>query len=75
MSGRIYNLESELKTMQEIGVDIVRVSPEPKDTFVQIERFVQAQLKGSKRISLAEQGCNGYWFGKPGRDVSSGNLA
>lgn len=75
MSGRLYNLESELLSMQEIGVDVIRISPEPEGVFDQINKFVQSMSGGSKNISLTDADCNGYWFGKPGRDVNREDLS
>jgi collagenase-like PrtC family protease len=75
MSGRLYNLESELAAMQDIGVDIIRISPEPTGIFEQISTFEQAMTVGSKNISLSDANCNGYWFGKPGRDINREDLS
>ncbi len=75
MSGRLYNLESELAAMQDIGVDIIRISPEPTGIFEQISTFEQAMANGSKNISLSDADCNGYWFGKPGRNISREELS
>lgn len=75
MSSRLYNLESELAAMQDIGVDIIRISPEPTGIFEQISTFEQAMANGSKNISLSDADCNGYWFGKPGRNISREELS
>lgn len=68
MSGRVFNLESELASMAAMGVDIVRISPEPETTFIHIDQFSRALTEGSNSISLSQEDCNGYWFGKPGRE-------
>ncbi len=68
MSGRTYNLESELPTMQRIGVDIVRISPQQHETFERVNQFRKAMAGGIQSIALAEAECNGYWFKSPGMD-------
>ncbi len=68
MSAKTYNLEGELATMQKMGVDIARISPELGITFEKVDQFRKA-LKGSAQtIALAEAECNGYWFKAPGMD-------
>ncbi|UZE95062.1 U32 family peptidase [Alkalimarinus alittae] len=68
MSGRTYNLESELSNMQKIGVDIARISPQVDVTFDKVNQFRKALSGESKTIALSEAECNGYWFKSPGMD-------
>ena len=68
MSGRTYNLESELSTMQKIGVDIARISPQLDVTFEKVDQFRKALSGASHSIALSEAECNGYWFKSPGMD-------
>ena len=68
MSGRTYNLEGELATMQKMGVDIARISPELGITFDKVDQFRKAINGSSQAIALAEAECNGYWFKAPGMD-------
>ena len=68
MSGRTYNLESELSNMQSIGVDIARISPQADVTFEKVSQFRKALSGVSKTIALSEAECNGYWFKSPGMD-------
>jgi collagenase-like PrtC family protease len=75
-SGQIYNLLDEYKTMMDIGVDIMRVSPASTGMFEVIEQFNQA-IRGeavpSELIASDlqhEEYCNGYWFGQPGMDTA-----
>lgn len=68
MSGRTYNLESELATMQRIGVDIARISPQADVTFEKVDQFRKALSGGVNTIALSEAECNGYWFKSPGMD-------
>lgn len=68
MSGRTYNLESELSTMKKMGVDIARISPEADVTFEKVDQFRKALSGSSQSIALADAECNGYWFKAPGMD-------
>ena len=68
MSGRTYNLESELTNMQSIGVDIARISPQADVTFEKVNQFRKALSGMSKTIALSDAECNGYWFKSPGMD-------
>ena len=68
MSGRTYNLEGELSTMQGMGVDIARISPEVGTTFDKVDQFRKALAGSAQTIALAEAECNGYWFKAPGMD-------
>ncbi|WP_250657461.1 U32 family peptidase [Alkalimarinus coralli] len=68
MSGRTYNLESELPTMQKIGVDIARISPQGEGTFEKVDQFRKALAGTAQTIALSEAECNGYWFKSPGMD-------
>ncbi|SIT05608.1 U32 family peptidase [Neptunomonas antarctica] len=68
LSGEHYNLEHELVRMQEIGVDMVRLSPQREGMAEVIERF-SSRLQGmpADLIPLLNQSqCNGYWYGQPG---------
>ena len=68
MSGRTYNLESELSNMQSIGVDIARISPQADVAFEKVSQFRNALSGAAKTIALSEAECNGYWFKSPGMD-------
>ncbi|MBY4676094.1 U32 family peptidase [Marinobacterium arenosum] len=70
LSGEHYNLEHELPRMQQIGVDLVRLSPQREGMAEVVKRFDQ-RLRGEAPDSIAlvnSQQCNGYWYGKPGMD-------
>lgn len=73
-SARVYNLLPELQAMQDMGVDVVRISPQSLHT-PEIVGFFHGVM--AHQLSLAdamqaleklmpEQACNGYWYGKPG---------
>ncbi len=73
-SARVYNLLDELDVMRDLGVDVVRISPQANHTqevislFDQVRRRVlspQAALAQSQSLMPAA-GCNGYWHGRPG---------
>ena len=73
-SARVYNLLPELATMRDMGVDVVRISPQSAHTgeIVRLFREVMSgaldvdQAMGHMRPLMPDQGCNGYWHGKPG---------
>jgi O2-independent ubiquinone biosynthesis protein UbiV len=73
-SSKVYNLVEELEGMQQLGVDVVRVSPQPFHTEKILALFRQ-RLAGS--LSGPEAGqqmarlmpdepCDGYWHARPG---------
>jgi collagenase-like PrtC family protease len=73
-SSKVYNLVAELEGMQQLGVNVVRVSPQPFHTEKILALFRQ-RLDGS--LSGPEAGqqmarlmpdepCDGYWHGQPG---------
>jgi collagenase-like PrtC family protease len=68
LSGEHYNLENELQRMREIGVDIVRLSPQREGMTEVVQRFAKhLHEPSSTSIPLLNQSqCNGYWYGEPG---------
>ncbi len=74
MSGRCYNLSGEFATMERIGVDIVRISPEPEGTEAALAEFARARAGKVERVALNDLECNGYWFGRPGMDAVESTL-
>ena len=75
-SARVYNLLPELHAMRELGVDVVRISPQSQHTAAIIQTFhsVLTQQTSAAEATRAmadwmpDQACNGYWYGKPGLD-------
>ena len=75
-SALVYNLVNELGAMQEMGVDIARISPQSKDTDRIIGLFrdvLDQKISGAEALKqmdalMPDQPCNGYWYGKPGLD-------
>jgi collagenase-like PrtC family protease len=76
-SARVYNLLPELAAMREIGVDVVRISPQAQHTVEIIDLFHGVMNAGSSADAamqamtplMPEQACNGYWYGKPGLEL------
>ncbi len=73
-SDRVYCLVQELPALEEMGVDIVRISPQWENT-PDIIRIYAEVLSGNLSLTVAEAAlekvmpadpCNGYWHGKPG---------
>ena len=75
-SARVYNLVDALDDMQDLGVDVVRLSPQSQDMAEVIAVFDAARKRSlSPRDALTrlqplmpDRGCNGYWHGQPGLD-------
>ncbi len=75
-TARRYNLIDDLDEMPQLGVDVLRISPQSENTFEivnlfrqRLERSVPADLAARQMESLMPIGaCNGYWHGKPGLD-------
>ncbi len=70
-SSAIYNLLGQVNEMNNMGVDILRISPRERGTADMISRFHKAITQGDQGISLVEDMCNGYWYGKPGMEMLS----
>ncbi len=73
-SSSIYNLEAELEGMEQVGVDVIRVSPQPFHTGKILSLFRQ-RLNGSLTSTDASQQlerlmpdepCDGYWHARAG---------
>ena len=73
-SARVYNLLSELAELRDIGVDVVRISPQAQHTADIVQLFHSVMLNQTPasdalqamQALMPEQACNGYWYGKPG---------
>ena len=75
-SARVYNLVDSLGSMQALGVDLVRLSPQSLH-MVDVVAVFRDALSGSlgpdearARLQplMPAQSCNGYWHGRPGLD-------
>ncbi len=75
-SSKVYNLIGEVDALRELGVDILRISPQSRHT-PELLGIFRARMEGtldtakarSKMTDLAlAEPCNGFWHGKPGLD-------
>jgi collagenase-like PrtC family protease len=73
-SSKVYNLVAELEGMEKLGVDVVRVSPQPFHT-EKILALFRLRLDGNLSACEAErqmaqlmpdEACDGYWHDRPG---------
>lgn len=69
MSAQTYDLLAEVSDMQALGIDILRISPQPKFTADIIAAF-DAARQGQPAVSRPEWNpdglVDGYWFGDAG---------
>jgi len=69
-SGYCYNLLPQLQEMTDLGVDIVRISPQFEGTERIVQQFRDGIDQGKVENGLiARQHCNGYWFGQSGMSI------
>jgi collagenase-like PrtC family protease len=75
----VHNLLPEVPAMQEMGVDVVRISPQSQHTLRIIDLF-KSVIQGRADPAAAntellglmpEKSCNGYWYAKPGLEQVS----
>ena len=70
MSAQTYNLLAEVSAMREIGIDAIRVSPQPQHMAAIITTFDAARRGEVVRVDMTawagEGMVDGYWFGRPG---------
>lgn len=82
-SSKVYNLVDALDDMRALGVDVVRLSPQASHMAQVVELFDAARTRALApgdalaRLQplMPEQGCNGYWHGRPGMEQVSSELA
>ena len=80
-SALVHNLIGELDTLQDAGVDVVRVSPQAHHTGEILrlfresmeQRLTPAQALAQTEGLMPAASCNGYWHGKPGLDFIRNN--
>ena len=73
-SAQTYNLIRDLDDLSQLGVDVLRISPQSAHTFTIVELFRQCfdraitpDLAARQMESLLPAAaCNGYWHGEPG---------
>lgn len=73
-SARVYNLLPEVDALRDLGVDVLRISPQSRGTLAIVQLFKDV-LDGKTSAAAAQAAleplmpgasCNGYWYGKPG---------
>lgn len=66
-SGRVYDLLPEWQDMRDLGVDIMRLSPQLKST-LQLAQTLHAAMQDGQALPPVDDAnaCNGYWYGEPG---------
>jgi collagenase-like PrtC family protease len=75
-SALVYNLIGDLESVQNAGVNVVRISPQSLHTAEIVRLFhdrigqrISAELAVQQIKGLMpEAACNGYWYGRPGMD-------
>jgi collagenase-like PrtC family protease len=81
-SSRVYNLVAELENMQQLGVDVVRVSPQPlhsEKILALFRRRLDGNLSGPEAVMqmtrlMPDEACDGYWHDRPGIEQVPGML-
>ena len=81
-SSRVCNLVAELEAMQQLGVDVVRVSPQPLHSEKILALFrnrLDGNLSGPEAVMqmtrlMPDEACDGYWHDRPGIEQVSGTL-
>lgn len=82
-SSRVYNLIDAARNMDALGVDVLRISPQAEHTMEIIAMFdairrdeLDADVAMERmRPLMPADGCNGYWYGRPGFDQCSSDSA
>lgn len=80
-SALVHNLIGELDTLQDAGIDVVRISPQAHHTGEILRLFRECmEQRLSPALALAQieklmpaASCNGYWYGKPGLEFIRNN--
>ncbi len=78
LSSRTLNLIAEIPQLVELGVDVIRISPQSQHTRDIVECFAKALnfTKASQSLDADLESwapgsvCNGYWHGQPGMETA-----
>jgi collagenase-like PrtC family protease len=82
-SASIYNLIGEIDAMRQLGVDVLRLSPQPEH-IGQVAATFRARMDGMMSITetkialapcLFDVPCDGYWHGRSGIEQSMETLS
>ncbi|MCF8210219.1 MAG: U32 family peptidase [Rhodoferax sp.] len=76
-SARVYNLIDAIDSLRQLGVDVVRLSPQANHTAEVVARFRDAiqgvlaprEAAAALQPVMPAASCNGYWHGRPGLDL------
>ena len=70
-SALVYDLSNAIGELLDLGVDVVRVSPQSRDTMAILKSF-RERIAGRPGTPLeglrVAPPCNGYWYGVPGME-------
>ena len=80
-SALVHSLIGDLDTLQDAGIDVVRVSPQAHHTGEVLRLFrecIDQRLTTEQALAQIEglmpaASCNGYWYGKPGLEFIRNN--
>ena len=75
-SGKVCNLATELRAIESMEVDVLRISPQSQGTAAVVDAFSRRLRGAIDDTTLARElaplavadTCNGFWHGKPGFD-------
>ncbi|CAG1002042.1 hypothetical protein ANAEL_03040 [Anaerolineales bacterium] len=75
-SALVYNLIGDLDSLRNVGVDVLRISPQSEHTPEIIRLFrecIENRISPETAMQQMEKimpdaGCNGYWHGRPGME-------
>jgi len=78
-SASCFNLLAEIDSIKQMDVDILRISPQSDHTNQIIQLFsdvINEKLSSedaNQQITglMLGQACDGYWYGKPGMDITN----
>jgi collagenase-like PrtC family protease len=64
-SALVYDLTGDIRSLEDAGVAILRVSPQSSGT-VEILQTLRNALNGKSSGVVPQDHCNGFWHGRPG---------
>lgn len=75
-SGKVCNLATELRAIESMAIDVLRISPQSQGTAAVVDAFARrlrnaiddATLERTLAPLAVAEACNGFWHGKPGFD-------
>lgn len=77
-SASTFNLISDMESVRDMGIDVLRISPQSQHTPAIIQLFDDA-IRGRSSAAEAQQKtsalaggeiCDGYWYGRPGMETT-----